>query len=84
MVIEVVSHWRALSRKVTQFNLCSSRIGLVLLSRIDFKGCDGNKKTYSVAIGVILVKNEGSVEKSDSIVDGKRLIHFECATGRIC
>lgn len=84
MFIEVVSHWRALSRRVTQFNLCSSSIGLVLLSRMDFRGCDGNKKTYSVAIGIIQVKNDVSVKNSDSSVDGKRLIHFECATGRIC
>lgn len=30
------------------------------------------------------MRNDGSLEKSDSSVDGKRLIHLECATGRIC
>lgn len=43
--------------------------------------CDGHK-TYSVAIGIIQVKNYDSVEKSGNCVDGKRLIHFESALAR--
>lgn len=36
---------------------------------VDFRGCDGNRKTYSVATGIIQVRNDGSVEKNGSSVD---------------
>lgn len=36
LFIKVVNHWRALGSRIIQFNLCSSGIGLVLLSKIDF------------------------------------------------
>lgn len=52
--------------------------------RVNFRGCDGNQKIYSIAIRIIQVRNDGSMDKSYSIVDVKRLIYFKCATDRIC